>query len=289
MTTIGFEHLQAWVGRIDENADTITLPPVAKLAATFNLLASFSTGDALPPAWHWLFCTPTVPMNATGPDGHAQRGVFLPPVALPRRMWAGGRFTFFHPLKIGDTIRKKSQIMDISVKEGKTGTLIFLLLRHEIANDQGIALVEEQDIVYREAPKDKQVAPVAKPAPAEAQWSREIVPTPVLLFRYSALTFNSHRIHYDLKYCQEEEGYPGLVVHGPLIATLLLELLRENMPQHSLEKFSFRAISPLFDTHSFTINGRQDGNQVMLWALNHEQHLAMQAEATLTEKTSHHS
>lgn len=268
---------ETWIGKTEESTEVLTLNPVHKLAATLDKLERFQEGDVLPAGWQWLFFTPTVPMAETGIDGHAKRGGFLPPIELPRRMWAGGRFTCFYPLKIGQEVHKKSTVASISEKEGKSGKLVFVLVRHEFTNADGLALVEEQDIVYREAPSANQPPPARKAAPAEAQWSKQIFPNPVLLFRYSALTFNSHRIHYDLKYCLEEEGYPGLVVHGPLIATLLLELL----PEGVMEQFSFKAVSPLFDTHPFLIEGRQDGEFVTLWALNHERHLAMEARAKM--------
>lgn len=268
---------ETWIGNTEEATEVLTLNPVLKLAATLDKQKAFLVGDGLPPGWQWLFFTPTVPMVDTGRDGHPKRGGFLPPVELPRRMWAGGRFFYHHPLRIGQEVQKKSAVADITVKEGKSGTLVFVLVRHEFTSADGLALVEEQDIVYREAPTPGQPAPAGKPAPAEAQWSRKIIPDPVLLFRYSALTFNSHRIHYDLKYCIEEEGYPGLVVHGPLTATLLLELL----PEGTIEQFAFRAVSPLFDLHPFFVEGRQDGDTITLWALNHERHLAMEAHAKM--------
>jgi 3-methylfumaryl-CoA hydratase len=238
----------------------------------------FVDGSPLPPAWHWLYFLPIVRIDHTGEDGHAKRGGFLPPVTLPRRMWAGGRISFHRPLHIGERALKKSIIGDVTVKQGKSGELVFVQVRHEIIGENGLALLEEQDIVYRGASSGQSTP---QSAPAEAQFSRAITPDPVLLFRYSALTFNSHRIHYDRTYCTEVEGYPGLVVHGPLTATLLLDLVREHAPDRAVKSFEFRAVSPLYDIHPFRVEGRIDGDAAQVWALNHEGALAMQGSATL--------
>jgi 3-methylfumaryl-CoA hydratase len=276
------DQFREWIGRTETRTDLVTAAPVAALSATLDRDDPQPlSGDALPPLWHWLYFLPLAPMRDVGPDGHPRRGGFLPPVPLPRRMFAGGRFEYHHPLKIGDRISRTSRIMDVSGKEGRSGTLVFVTVRHEIANAAGVALTEEHDIVYRENPRPD--APVAKPTPAPAgeTFSREIVPDPVLLFRYSALTFNSHRIHYDRPYVTGVEGYPGLIVHGPLIATLLVDLLRRSLPNAELARFSFRAVRPLFDIHRFTVCGRAEGRQVTLWARDHEGWLSMEATAEL--------
>jgi 3-methylfumaryl-CoA hydratase len=184
----------------------------------------------LPELWHWLYFLPHARQSEIGPDGHPKRGGFLPPVPLPRRMWAGGRLEWIKPLVVGDAIERTSTIQSVTHKSGRTGDLIFVLVRHEISNAAGIALTEEHDIVYRDAPApdDKPVTPTA--APSDATWTKTIHPDDVLLFRYSALTFNGHRIHYDRRYVTEVEGYPGLIVHGPLIATLLVDLVRQSIP-----------------------------------------------------------
>jgi 3-methylfumaryl-CoA hydratase len=190
-------------------------------------------------------------------------------------MWAGGRFEFHRPLQIGDGARRVSRIADVRLKQGRSGPLVFVTVRHEIRNQQGVALTEEQDIVYRGSG-----GPAPPIAVADApEWEREIRPDDVLLFRYSALTFNSHRIHYDRRFATGVEGYPGLVVHGPLIATLLLDLLRCNLPEANVAKFSFRAVSPLFDTASFRICGKPEGDSVRLWAKSENGGLAMDATA----------
>jgi 3-methylfumaryl-CoA hydratase len=238
-------------------------------------------GDPVPPLWHWLYFLPIHRQSELGPDGHAKRGGFLPPVPLPRRMYAGGRLEFHRPVQVGDTISRISRIADVSHKEGRTGALVFALVRHELSNGQGLALTEEQDLVYREGPRPGETVPKPQVAPDDADWTREIRPDDVLLFRYSALTFNGHRIHYDRRYATEVEGYPGLVVHGTLIATLLLDLLRRNLEEASVRRFSFRAVRPLFDTAPFSVRGRVAGGTAKLWAADREGWLAMDADATL--------
>ncbi|MEP7292494.1 MAG: MaoC family dehydratase N-terminal domain-containing protein, partial [Chloroflexota bacterium] len=246
---------QDWIGRSEESADVLSASPAQRMAATLNKSEAFVSGVALPVLWHWLYFLPSVRLDNTGEDGHAQRGGFLPAVTLPRRMWAGGRLVFHQPLHIGERALKKSTVADVTVKQGRSGELVFVLVRHEIIGENGLALLEEQDLVFREA-SSGQAAPPVQPAPAEAQWSQMIAPDPVLLFRYSALTFNSHRIHYDRDYCRSVEGYPGLVVHGPLTATLLLESLRNHAPQRTIKSFTFRAMSALYDDQPFRIEGR---------------------------------
>jgi len=275
--------LRAWVGRTEERHDVVTEAPIAALAATLDRDdPSPQPGDDVPPLWHWLYFLPRARQSEIGPDGHAQRGGFLPPVALPRRMWAGGRLLFHEPLRVGDAIRRISRIERIDAKAGQSGSLVFVTVSHLVHGPSGLALTEEHDIVYREAPAPGAVAPTPTPAPADAQFAREVVPDPVLLFRYSALTFNGHRIHYDRSYVTGVEGYPGLIVHGPLIATLLVDLLRRERPAANVLRFEFKALRPLFDIHRFSVCGRDDGaGRVALWARDHEGALAMQASATL--------
>ena len=280
--TMNLDRLREWIGREETRTDLATAVPYAALSATLDRDdAESANGTEVPPLWHWLYFLPMAPMSDVGPDGHPKRGGFLPPVPLPRRMFAGGRFEFHHPLKIGERMSRTSRITDVSSKEGRSGKLVFVTVRHEIANEGGVALGEEHDIVYRENPRADAPASKPVPAPAGETFSREIVPDPVFLFRYSALTFNSHRIHYDRPYVTEVEGYPGLIVHGPLIATLLVDLLRRNLPQANVHHFSFRAIRPLFDIHRFTVCGRRNGNRIALWARDHEGWLAMEASADL--------
>jgi 3-methylfumaryl-CoA hydratase len=268
---------------VNQSTDQIGIAPVKALAATPDRDdAAPKPGDALPPLWHWLYFLPCERQSEIGADGHAKRGGFLPPVPLPRRMWAGGRLEFLQPLRIGHAVTRTSRIADISAKQGRSGSLVFVRVRHEIGNEAGTALIEEHDIVYRDEPQPG--ATVAEPTPAatDEQFARTIHPDPVLLFRYSALTLNGHRIHYDRSYVTEIEGYPGLVVHGPLIATLLMDLLRREKPEARVARFAFKAMSPLFDTAPFTVCGRfDDAKSATLWARGPQSQLAMQASATL--------
>jgi 3-methylfumaryl-CoA hydratase len=274
--------LRDWIGRTETREDQLTATPVAALSATLDRDDPTPVpGAALPPLWHWLYFTPLTRHSEIGEDGHARRGGFLPPVPLPRRMWAGGRLDFLQPLRVGEAVTRVSTIKDVTVKEGRTGSLVFVCVRHEFSNAQGLALAEEHDIVYRDAPASDAPQPEPTPAPRDEQFSREIVPDPVLLFRYSALTFNGHRIHYDRSYVTGVEGYPGLIVHGPLIATLLMDLLRRNLPDATVQRFSFKAVRPTFDIHPFTVCGKREGSTVTLWGRDHEGWLTMQATAEI--------
>jgi 3-methylfumaryl-CoA hydratase len=279
-------HLQSWVGKTETLNDDITAAPVRGLSATLDRDDPAPLpGTALPPLWHWLYFVPQPRQREIGLDGHAKRGGFLPPVPLPRRMWAGGRLQWMqdNPFVVGDAVKRISRIESVTHKAGRSGDLLFVLVKHEVHNAKGLALVEEHDIVYRAAAQPGD--PVPQPVLAEqvAAWQREVVPSDVLLFRYSALTFNGHRIHYDRKYVTEVEGYPGLIVHGPLIATLLVDLVRAHAPGAFIKSFTFKAVRPTFDLHPFTLHGQpsQDGKTVRLWAEDHEGWLTMQATAEL--------
>jgi 3-methylfumaryl-CoA hydratase len=276
--------LRNWIGRTESRVDEVTMMPVAALAATLDCDdPAPQRGEPLPPLWHWLYFLPLHRQSEIGPDGHARRGGFLPPVPLPRRMWAGGRLTFLQPLRIGERIERTSRIVDVTMKEGRAGKLGCVLVRHEISGAQGPAIVEEHDIVYRGEAKPGEPSAAPQRAPADAMWQRTLRPDDVLLFRYSALTFNGHRIHYDRRYVTEVEGYPGLIVHGPLLATLLVDLLRRNRPEATIARFSFRALRPLFDIAPFVVAGRPaaDGTTVSLWAADADGGLAVDATATL--------
>ncbi len=280
--TLDIEHLRSWVGRTDSMDDLATSAPLRGLAATLDRDDPPQVGDLIPPCWHWLYFLPMHRQSDIGPDGHARRGGFLPPVPLPRRMWAGSQIAFRAPLHVGQSLTRLSRIDDVTLKHGRGGLLVFVHVLHEIRCDGALAIVERHDIVYRAMVQPGDPVPAAVPAPADAQWTRRIVPDDVLLFRYSALTFNGHRIHYDRRYVTEVERYPGLIVHGPLIATLLLDLLRRQLPGATVHQFDFRAVSPLFDTDAFEVCGRQEGaTAVKLWARNAKGHLAMEASATL--------
>ena len=274
----------AWIGRTEVVADVVSPTPVAALSATLdNGNPPPIDGATLPPLWHWLYFLPRPKRSEIGPDGHAARGGFLPPVPLPRRMWAGGRLAWQAPIRIGDPIERVSRVENVTAKSGKTGDLVFVLVRHAISNGRGVALTEEHDIVYRDVPAADARPPTPPVARTDETWSLRVVPDDVLLFRYSALTFNGHRIHYDRRYVTGVEGYPGLIVHGPLIATMLAELVRTHRPGATMTAFEFRAVSPLFDIAAFDVCGRpvDDGRTVDLWARNAEGGLAMQATATL--------
>jgi 3-methylfumaryl-CoA hydratase len=279
-------HLQDWVGKTETLADNVTPVPVRALSATLDLPApDASAGLALPPLWHWLYFLPLYRHSELGADGHARLGGFLPPVPLPRRMWAGGRLRWSqaNPVVVGDEVRRVSTIESVKHKAGRSGDLLFVLVKHEISNGSGLAITEEHDIVYRAAaqPDDPQPVPVA--AEQGAAWQREVTPDEVMLFRYSALTFNGHRIHYDRSYVTGVEGYPGLVVHGPLIATLLTDLVRRHAPGAFMKTFNFKAVRPTYDLHPFRVNAQPsaDGKTVRLWAQDHEGWLTMEANAEL--------
>ncbi|MCW5648629.1 MAG: MaoC family dehydratase N-terminal domain-containing protein [Ramlibacter sp.] len=277
-------HLQSWQGRTETLHDEVTAAPVRALSATLDRDDTPPVrGTVLPPLWHWLYFLPHARQSEIGPDGHARRGGFLPPVPLPRRMWAGGRLHWHQPLKVGDAVRRVSSIESVTHKAGRTGDLVFVVVRHEVHNAQGLALTEAHDIVYRAAARPEDPVPPPVAARADAAWSRDLTPDDVLLFRYSALTFNGHRIHYDRQYVTKEEGYPGLIVHGPLIATLLVDLVRRQRPDAVLRTFDFKAVRPTFDPHPFRVCGKPsaDGQAVDLWAQDHAGWLTMQASATL--------
>jgi 3-methylfumaryl-CoA hydratase len=269
------DYLRQWIGRTETRWDVITAGPMVALSATLDREdPSPVAGDPVPPLWHWLYFLDAHRQSELGPEGHAKTGGFLPPVPLPRRMWAGGRFEFKRPLRVGEAATRVSTIVDVQGKRGRTGALVFVTMRHEVG-----ALTEEQDIVYRDHSK---VESEPLPAPNDALWTRSIEPDDVLLFRYSALTFNAHRIHYDRRYATEVEGYPGLVVHGPLIATLLLDLVRRNLPEATVTRFEFRAVRALFDGAPFSVCGRPDQDRIRLWARDETGALAMLATAAVT-------
>lgn len=281
--------LRQWIGKTEAVQDIIHAGTAAALAAMLDRRFEARAGEALPPLWHWAYFWIACLQSEIGGDGHPKRGGFLPPVPFPRRMWAGGRLQFSSPLPIGAAATRTSRILDVNAKSGKTGNLAFVTIKHEVAHRGAVVLSEEHDIVYRGMPQPDSAPLPAKAAPHSFAWSRTITPDPVLLFRYSALTFNGHRIHYDRSYATEVEGYPGLIVHGPLIATLLLDLLYRNMPDAQIEKFDFRAVAPLFDTEPFAVCGQPqaDGNNVLLWAQNMRGELAMQAQAVLRQPVIH--
>ncbi len=279
-------NLKDWIGKQETVSDAVTPTPVAALSAMLDREAQRpSDGVLLPYLWNWLYFLPLYRQSDIGEDGHAKRGGFLPPVPLPRRMWAGSQISFHEPILVGDRLVRTSTIDDVTEKSGRSGTLVFVKVRHEIRRNgaKEIALTEFHDIVYRDAPAPGSPAVEPHAAPSDHAWEKRWVPDDVLLFRYSALTFNGHRIHYDRRYVTEVEGYPGLIVHGPLIATLLMDLLRDKMPTANVIHFEFRAVRPTFDLHPFFVCGvpSADGKMVRLWAKDHEGWLTMSATAQL--------
>lgn len=273
--------LSNWIGRSEKVTDTIHSNQARLMQATMDQEPDLTTGDALPPLWHWIYFHSARPLSELGRDGHPKLGGFIPPVALPRRMWAGGRVRFENPIIIGDQITKTSTIKNIVLKTGNSGKLCFITVTHDFHTTNGTLCVsEEQDIVFREDPSPDAPRPKQVPAPANADWSQTITPTSTMLFRYSALTFNGHRIHYDRNYCIQVEDYPGLVFHGPLTATLLAQMA-VNQASRPLVSFDFRAVAPLFDTECFNLHGHQSNStELKTWALTPDGHLAMSSTAT---------
>lgn len=277
------ESLHHWIGRTQEITEELDPRQARLLAATLDQPGErWVKGAALPPLWHWAWFHNAHPTGSLGPDGHAARGEFLPPIALPRRMWAGGRLCFERPVHLGETVTRRSTVVSIDEKEGRSGRLAFVVVRHEFHGPQGLALKEEHDIVYREAPRPGEVLKRGGKPKTDAVWRKTVVADPVLLFRYSAVTFNGHRIHYDVDYCREAEHYPGLVVHGPLMATLMLELLRAQRPDAQVFRFTYRGHAPVFAPARIEVMGRPEGEgRVQLW-IEHEGAVAMEGEAVLT-------
>lgn len=251
-----------WIGRSQSVTDVLEPARSNALDVALGGDGAGKTGDALPLLHHWLYFWDVKPPQGLGLDGHPAKGGFLPPVPLPRRMWAGGRVTFVKPLLLGQTVTKTSTIIAIKEKTGSTGRLVFVTVRHDLDAGGGVAVSDEQDLVYREPASAMLPAPVAGPAP-DAAWREEVSPDPMLLFRYSALTMNGHRIHYDRPYAMEEEAYPGLVVHGPLQATLLCSLAARNLDA-PVTGFDFRGQQPAFDGVPLHVCGQatEDGAEV---------------------------
>lgn len=283
--TLDMDHLRKWIGKSQTVTERIAPFPSNALSATLNRDdPDHADGTPLPPLWHWLHFLPVYKLVDAGEDGHAALGGFLPPVPLPRRMWAGSRLKWSAPMRIGRELRKVSTVESVEHKAGKSGDLVFVTLRHQVFDGDVQGIEERQDIVYRAPPAPD--APLPKPpqAPDGSAFSRVISPDPVLLFRYSAVTFNGHRIHYDRPYSTGPEGYPGLVVHGPLLATLMLDLLRRNMSGKDVTAFDFRAISPVFDTDDFSVHGQPGADDtVKLWVSGRNGALAMSATATVKD------
>jgi len=258
--------LSDWIGRVEERGDALSPAVAAQLAATLpetgHAPGAMVEGAVMPALWHWLAFQPAVPMDDLGRDGHPRLGGFLPPVPLERRMWAGGRLSFHRPLRIGERLTRRSEILKVSEKTGSTGRMVFVTVAHALHGAAGLAIEEEQDIVYIAMP-DEYRPPRAVPAPERPAFD---IPVPVdtpRLFRYSAATFNAHRIHYDRAYAMEIEKYPALVVHGPMQATLLMGAAIRHRGA-TPARFSFRGLHPMFDSHDMRLMGVADGDALDL-------------------------
>ena len=278
--------LRAWEGQQESTQDSIALVHVREIAATLNWNAPFDNGSALPHLWHWAFFRPSVNTVDLDKDGHPNRGGFLPPVPLPRRMWAGGRLLFHKPLTVGKLVQRTSTIAKVNAKSGRSGKLVFVTILHHYVCGGALCVSEEQDIVYREA------APRAHASPsscggtdnglAAIEWVDTRVINPALLFRYSAVTFNTHRIHYDREYAINDEGYSGLVVHGPLAATLMLDSFVEREGARLVKSFAFKGVRPLIAQDFLTISCASDrAEAVRLWVADEGGHTTMEGTIAL--------
>ena len=266
--------LNAWLGKSQVFRDRMDPGHASRIATTLGETVPLQ-GDPLPTLWHWAYFLESIPLDMLGTDGHPARGAFLPPADNRNRMWAGGRVEFLAPLRVGMDAEKTSTVSAIQEKKGRTGSLLFVTVRHEVSQDGKLVIREEQDIVYREPSPPKLVGSEHAPV---SQWKDRVEPSAVMLFRYSAVTFNGHRIHYDHPYVTQTEGYPGLVVHGPLIATLMCKAFRRAHPNATLRHLSYRGLRPLIAPTPFDVAGAITApGQASLWA-EQDGTLAHQAE-----------
>lgn len=279
--SINIDHLRRWVGREFDAQDSLEPFAARALASALDRHPAPSIGDAMPPARHWLYFLETPTASSTGIDGHPKLGGFLPALPLARRMWAAGRLDNLSPLVLGKPATRKTVLQAVEAKAGKTGELVFVTFEHELKQEGTLCLREEQHLVYRSIPTARVPLRRGEAAPQKADFSVVFNPDPVLLFRYSALTYNAHRIHYDRSYAMDQEFYPALVVHGPLLATVLFDLLHDNVPGAQVQSFSYRALRPSFDTAPLTLNGRLEGNVVNLWSADADGYVGMSAVARL--------
>lgn len=282
MDEIDLDYLRTWIGTSRMDEDLIAARHARLLAATVDRpdVKSIRDGERLPPLWHWIYFLEGMPSHELGFDGHPARGGFMPPVSLTNRMWAGGRVSFLAPVRIGSTVRKKSTILKVDHKSGHSGDLVFVTVLHELTSLQGeLLLREEQDIVYKNATPTGNISSGAAPIPS-SQFMKAFTPTSTTLFRYSALTFNGHRIHYDVDYCRETEGYKNLVVHGPLNATMLAAYAEE-VSGNRVRDFSYRGLSPAFIGDSITLHATALKDRVALYSVLGSGAVCMQAEAII--------
>ena len=265
---------QDWIGRRTTSRELLDPAQANHMAVTLDRDPSYRAGDPLPPAWHWLYFHDLVKASDLGAEGHPRLGLVMPPVPLARRMWAGGILAFHSQIHLGEVVDRSSLIKSVTPKEGRSGPLFFVTVEHVFSSGGIVLLVEEQTIVYRNLSNEPE-SRNPQYAPPDPEFSRKCWLNSTALFRYSALTFNGHRIHYDLDYCRAVEGYPNVVIHGPLLATLLLDLCAQR--GLSVGRFIYRALVPLYLPEPFTVNGKADGPNVKLWASSREGALAMEA------------
>lgn len=274
---MSIDTLADWTGRSKEALDIASIATLNGVAAMLDHTAPPWPPGKLPPLAHWFHFVPQALQRDLSPDGHPHMGGFMPPISLPRRMWAGSDVKFTDTIQIGEAIRQRSSIASVQPKSGRTGNLVFVTVAHEVFTARGLALRETQDIVYREATSGPNMPPPGEAPTAKADWEDPFQADPALLFRFSALTFNSHRIHYDRPYALGVEGYPGLVVHGPLLATLLMDRYLRHNPGTSVIGFQFRARRPVIDINPFSICGKARADGADLWIKDSEGCVAMTA------------
>ena len=280
-TAFSIEDLKSHIGRKQTATDVLHPGPANLMKLAFGRPEpELREGDPLPPAWLALYFLARIATADLRPDGSARDTGVIPPMPLPRRMFAGERVRFHRPLRIGEAVRRETELADIVVKSGGTGTLVFATVTSRVFGPEGLALEDERRTVFRQEVQtgERNQAPRREPAPTDVPWRRRITPDPVLLFRFSALTFNSHRIHYDRAWAMEVEGYPGLVVHGPLTTTLLIDFARDQNPGRRIVAYTTQARAPLFDTAPFELRGRPTAKGCELWAVTPEGTVAMSAE-----------
>jgi 3-methylfumaryl-CoA hydratase len=281
MSVIDIEHLRSWVGR-EQRAQAVLSPfPARALAAAIDSPRAMEEGGVLPVGWQWLYFLDTPSAAGTGEDGHMSKGGFLPPIPLPRRMWASGTQEITRPLRLGLAAEKVSRVHGIELKEGRSGALVFVSLEHTLSQAGTVCIREQQQLVYRAAPTAAAPLPQGEIASRTADWSRTFKADPILLFRFSALTYNAHRIHYDRDYAMHQELYPGLVVHAPLLVILLLDVLTRHVPEADMRSVRFRAIRPTFESAEVSLQAQQLGNEIHLWSSDQDGYVGVSATAQL--------
>jgi 3-methylfumaryl-CoA hydratase len=275
-----------WIGREQVVEDVMDPARAEALHATLGRPGAPPTaGDPLPPLWHWIYFWSIAPMSALGRDGHLALGHFLPPIDLPRRMWAGSRFTFHRSPILGAPAERTSNVADVTMKQGRSGPLAFVTVHHRVSDSSGVCIEEEQDLVFRGAPEPaSDPVPAKVAAPDTPAWVRRVTADPVLLFRFSALLFNGHRIHYDGDYARDTEGYPGLVVHGPLLGLLMCQLALDESAARQPASYRFRLSQPIFAPQGFAVAGSplDGGREARLWVQNEDGELAAEGRLVFT-------